>query len=216
MTALAAAALAACGLDDATSLPQPQPIPGLVRRSTPAMTIPDAPQTLVLGLVGAVPGLGAVELRRQQDGAKASGRSSDQGSFSLVIGAGKGDVLELRFSDAHGTSEPLVLHGVLAVRGPFLGPPEQTFGGPVSAPDANGIVTVSNDSGTPTPHFTATPSSELLVANETNGAVAAGTTDGTGLFSLTLPGASGDAVRVLLAAAGNPGATSDFLTFKVP
>lgn len=211
MVVLAGLVLASGCVEDGTSLPQPQPIPGLVRRSTPAMTVVD-PQTLVIGLAGAVEGIGELALRRLRDGVTVTASSAAQGSFSLVIAAAQGDELELRFGD----SEPLLLAPTLTTRGPFLGPPQNVFGGPVSAPDAAGDVVVTNDSGEASPYFTASPSSEILVSNEGNGAVAVGTTDAAGLFSLKLPGASGDTIRVLLAAASDPGATSDFLTYTVP
>jgi hypothetical protein len=208
------AVLGACG-DDLTSLPQPQPIPGLVRRSTPGLSVPD-PQTLVLGLPGAVPGLGELELRRVSDALRVTAPSSAKGSFSLVIGAAQGDLLELRFRVGEGASEALVLGPVFATRGPLLVPPIGQKGGPVSAPDASGQVTVTNNSGLPDPLFHASPGSEVLVSNETKAAVATGTTDGDGLFRLQLPGSTGDTIRVLLAASTNQDSTSDFLTFTVP
>lgn len=214
MFVLTGLALAACG-DDGVSLPQPQPIPGLVRRSTPAMTAAD-PQTLVVGLAGAVEGVGELELRRVSDGLAVTATSASKGSFALVIAAVQGDALELRFRGAHGTSEPLTLAPTLTTRGPFLGPPQNTFGEPVSPPDGSGNVIVTNDSDEPDPYFAASPDSEVLVSNESNGAVAADTTDGAGLFGVTLPGNHGDTIHVLLAASGDIGATSDFLTFTVP
>jgi hypothetical protein len=80
-------------------------------------------------------------------------------------------------------------------------------------------VKVSNDGGPGQPPLlTATPGSDVLVANAASGDVVTGHTDKDGVFMVRIAGARGDAILILLAAATDAEgtATSDYLGFSVP
>jgi hypothetical protein len=201
---------AACGIEG--SSPVPQPLPGYLRRSTPSDS---RQETLVLGLQGAVAGQGKVHLRELNGPRLVVAPSSAQGSFAAAITVGLSTALELSFENADGISDWLALPPSSLSYGPVLagsrGP------GVVSAPDAGGIVTVSNDGGAGQPPLlTASPESDLLVANATQGTIASGRTDSKGVFRVQLPAARGDLVQLLLVDSKDPGATSDYLSFSVP
>ena len=83
--------LTACG---GVSSPVPQPVPGQIRISSPALT---SAKVLVVGLTKAVSGVGTVHLRDLKTGATASAQSAASGTFSLVITAGPDRQLEAWF-----------------------------------------------------------------------------------------------------------------------
>lgn len=206
---LAATMVAGCGLEE--SSPVPQPLPGYLRRSTPSSLV----STLVVGLPGAVAGAGKVALRELNGASPVLVQSAAVGSFSAVLPVGRSIPLELRFETAAGASDWVA-----------LAPPQLSFGpvlsgsrgpGVVSAPDAAGIVTVSNDAGAGQPALVdASPESDLLVVNATRSEVATGRTDAKGLFRVQLAGATGDVIQLLLVDAADAASTSDYLSFTVP
>ncbi len=211
LTVLAILTLAGCGGQE--SSPVPQPVPFFMRKSTPGS---DQTKTLVVGLAGAVAGQGRVHLRDLDSAAEASAPSSSVGTFGAVLMAPFGARLEARFEREGALSEPVALSQHM--RGPHpelvatLGPNDV-----VSAPDAQGQVTVSNDDGPGLPpRVQATPESDVVVSDATSGAVATTRTDAAGLFTVKLPAAKGDVIQVLLVSPTSADATSDFLSYTVP
>jgi hypothetical protein len=199
--------VAGCGND--TSSPVPQPLPFYIRQSTPGDS---QPFKLIVGLPKAVAGAGKVHARVQGKAAEATGPSSQAGSFSLALTASQVEVIELRFETAAGLSDPVILPGPQLGFGPVL----QGARGPgvVSAPDAGGMVTVSNDGGPGQPPLLqASPSSSLLVSNASSGEVASTSTDVNGVFTARIAGKTGDTITLLLVDSTDE--TSDFLSFSV-
>lgn len=215
MTGLAAFAVSACG-DDA-SVPQPVPVPkiSLIRRSSPET---DQVETLVVGLPGAVVGDGQVEIVDRLAGGEGKAPASNKGSFVVLVPtAPQGSQLEARFVTAKGASPYISLDARSGSFGPRLGPTNQ-LGGPVSPPDANGLVTVTNfDDANNIKFIDATPDVEVLVSNGNTGEVVLGTTDAQGIFRVELPAAVGDPVHIVLSdeSAGSE-ATGNYLSFVVP
>jgi hypothetical protein len=206
---LAATVVAGCGLEE--SSPVPQPLPGYLRRSTPSSLV----STLVVGLPGAVAGAGKVALRELGAASPVVVQSAAAGSFSAVLPVGRTTPLEIRYETADGASSWVALAPPQLSYGPVLmgsrGP------GVVSAPDAAGNVTVTNDAGAGQPALvSASPDSDLLVANATRGSVVSSRTDAKGLFRVQLQGATGDEIQLLLVDAQDSAATSDYLSFTVP
>lgn len=208
---LMALLLGGCG--DMTSSPVPQPVPGAIRISTPGKT---KPTTLVVGLAGAVAGAGQVEVRNTTSGTTATSPASPGGSFAVTLAAGRNDGLEARYRDPAGAlSDPVPLRDRMQTLGPGLGPPT----GPdvVSAPDAQGRSTVTNDAGAGNPLLIdVPPQSTVLVSNEDNAAVVQTRADGGGRFTATIAAATGHTIHIMLVDPADPTATSDFLTFPVP
>ncbi len=207
---LLATGVVACGLQE--SSPVPQPLPHYLRRSTPSAS---RQETLVLGLPSAVAGQGKVQLRELGGPRTVVAPSSEQGSFAVTIEVGASVQLELRFENADGASAWVPLAPPQLSYGPVLtgsrGP------GVVSAPDASGLVTVSNDGGPGQPALvSATPETELLVANATRSTIASGRTDAKGLFKVVLAAAKGDLIQLLLVDGTDTAVTSDYLSFTVP
>lgn len=205
-----------CGGD--ASVPQPVPVPkiSLIRRSSPET---DQIATLVVGLPGAVVGEGQVEIVDRLAGGAATAPAGTTGSFAaLVPTSSQGTQLEARFVTAAGASPYISLDlRSGSTFGPRLGP-ANALGGPVSPPDANGLVTVTNYDDTNKIKFIdATPDVEVLISNGSSGDVVLGTTDAQGVFSVQLPAQVGDPVHIVLSdeAAGTE-ATGNYLSFVVP
>jgi hypothetical protein len=197
------------------SSPVPQPVPFYIRQSTPIAVSTDK-KRLVVGLPKAVAGAGKVHVKDRTSGTSVVVAAAAAGSFSAVLAAGDMADLEARFESQDGLSEPVSLNVRAQGDHPEL-TPSNSFGLPVSSPDAQGQVTVTNDDGPAQPLlFFATPNSEALVSNDNNGATVSATTDTDGRFQVKLPGATGDVIHVLLAATENSALTSDFLTYTVP
>jgi hypothetical protein len=203
------AGASACG--EGTSAPVPQPVPFYIRTSTPTGK---TEKVVVVGLNGAVGGAGTVKVRVLAGGIEASGPSSSKGSFSVVI-ASVAQELEAAFVTAEGESAWVSLQGRTLGAPPSLSA-ANALGEVVSAPDAKGQVTVTNDGGSATPLLQATASSDVLVSNATSGDVAATTTDKKGLFTVTIAGARGDEIRIFLASPSDSTSTSDYLSYPVP
>jgi hypothetical protein len=141
--------------------------------------------------------------------------ASNSGSFAGVVPVVNPD-LEARYENKDGLSEPVVLstrsYGVHPTLLPAL-----NNGMPVSAPDGNGDVTVTNDDGVGKPLlFDATPNIDVVVSNSNNGAVASTVTDKDGRLKTKLAGASKDTINVLLVDPTQTTLTSDYLSFTVP
>lgn len=203
--------LGACG--DGTSLPQPVPVPApqlsAILQSTPQENQTDV---MLVGLPGAVAGAGQVVATTRPSGLVTAVPSNAQGSFALVVA--RGESIELRYQTPAGErSEAALLAPTRQTFGPELTESDATPGGVVSAPDAQGFVTVSN--GSPQ-QILASPNVTVLVSNANSGDVVTGTTDGGGLFSLRLRGASGQEILILLSDATESQQTSDFLAYRVP
>lgn len=195
------------------SSPVPQPVPFFIRKSTPELS---RKQTLVAGLPKAVAGEGKVHVSDRTSGTTAIVPAPAAGSFVAVLAVGLEAELEARYENRDGLSEPVSLNVRALGDHPAL-TPANSFGIPVTSPDAQGQVTVSNDDGPGKPLlFLATPQSEVLVSNASSGATVSAVTDQDGRFQVKLPGAKGDMIQVLLAATTNSALTSDFLTFTVP
>jgi hypothetical protein len=211
LTILCLGALVGCG--DLVSSPVPQPVPSYIRQSTPQGS---RVETLVVGLPSAVAGGGKVHLRDRATGASAVAVASDSGSFAGVVPIGGSPDLEARYENKDGLSEPVSLR----TRGFGVHPalvPALDNSPPVSSPDAQGQVTVTNDAGPGNPlHFNATPNTDALVSNSSKGAVVATVTDKDGRLTAKLAGATGETIEVLLVDPANPVLTSDYLTFTVP
>lgn len=200
----------ACGLD--VSSPVPQPVPHLLRQSTPSGA---RVSKLVLGLPGAVAGAGKVHGLVRDTGASAVAAAAAAGSFALTLAAAEQHTIELRFETDKGISEPVLLPPPRASFGPILREPEGP--GVVSAPDAGGQVTVTNDGGPGQPPLLqASPDHDLFVSNQRTGEVASTRTDAAGLFRVLIAARTGDSLSLLLVDPDDPGATSDFLSLTVP
>ncbi|MBW2731226.1 MAG: hypothetical protein JRH20_02470 [Deltaproteobacteria bacterium] len=203
------------GCGDETSLPQPVPVPApklsAIRQSTP---MAEQSATMVLGLTGAVSGMGRVIAKEVLSGRETHATSTKDGTFSLVItNIAQAGGMELRFETVEGErSEPLLLATTRAAFGPVLSPADAQ-GEVVSAPDTDGIVTVS--SGSPQ-LIAASPDVDVLISNANTGEVVLGVTDENGAFSLQLHGEQGQQILILLVEPANPEQTSDFLAYEVP
>jgi hypothetical protein len=198
------------GCGDQDSSPVPQPVPGLIRQSTPKVGTPD---TLVAGLPGAVAGQGTIHLLDRKSGKKVVAPSTDAGSFALTIPASESEDLEARFENADGLSEPVSL----SVRALGIHPElvQTQYGGLLTV--VGDEVVVTNDLGPTTPPpVQASADVDVVVANESTGQVVTSKTDGEGLFKVTLKGKSGDAILIMLSDPTNPDLTSDFVSAQVP
>lgn len=197
----------ACG-----SSPVPQPVPFMMRKSTHDQVQGD---TLLVGLPGAVAGQGRVHVEDRKSGKRASANSAEAGSFSLVIRTGKQSDLMVQYENEDGTSDWVSLSDAqTGSLGPTLGQPQK---GVVSSMDSRGEVTVTNDDGSGKPVLLdATPDSDVVVTNANKGAVASTTTDKAGIFKVTIEGATGDTIHILLLDSTDPGVTSDFVSIAVP
>jgi hypothetical protein len=195
------------------SSPVPQPVPSYIRKSTPELS---RKQTLVVGLPKSVAGEGKVHVSDRASGITAIVPAPAAGSFVAILAVGVGADLEVRYESRDGLSEPVSLNVRSIGDHPAL-TPSYAVGVPVSSPDAQGQVTVTNDAGPGNPLlFLATPQSEVLVSNASSGAATSAVTDQDGRFQVKLPGAQGDMIQVLLAARADSALTSDFLTYAVP
>jgi hypothetical protein len=185
-----------------------------MRRSTPR---PEQSFTLIVGLPQAVAGAGKVHLRPMGNETEVVVVSATAGSFSAAVAAGRDETIEVRFESEAGLSDPVALVPAVMTRGaPELAPTDSN-GQVVSAPDGQGMVTVTNDGGPGQPLVIgATPDSDLLVANTTSGEVVTTRTDSQGRFSVRIAGARGDVVRILLVNSTSVAATSDYLSYSVP
>ena len=201
--------LSACG--DGVSSPVPQPVPGQIRISSPALT---SAKVLVVGLTRAVAGKGTLHLRDLKTGIIASGKTTADGTFAVVINAGPDRQLEAWFETSDGASDTVSLSSRSLSYGPALGQPKT---GVVSVPDAKGKVTVSNNGGAGKPLLlTASPNMVLVLSNQSTAEVAVSTTDKDGRFSASLSGAKGDKIQILLVDPADQASTSDFVTVTVP
>lgn len=213
---LLVAMIAGCGVEQvSTPLPQPVPQPQLffIRQSTPGYK---RQSTLIVGLPQAVDGVGIVHLTTLDSGVNTTRSSTAAGSFAAVLEAGEGAEFELRFENDDGISEPVLLAAGVPSAGPSLDSVD-TNGPPiVSAPDAQGQVTVTNGTDPGARQVMATPESEILITNETQGEITVSVTDDTGGFAAVIPGAIGDVIHLLLVDPVATSQTSDFLTFEVP
>ena len=207
--ALLVSALVFCGVA-CTGVPQPQPVPGLMRRSTPGLT---QKKTLLVGLEGAVGLSSKVSILVRGASATVTASASPKGAFSAVLSATAGAILEVSFETADGPSATVTLVPTDVTRGPMLSK-GLVFGSAVSAPDAQGIVTVSNDDPTDPP-FSASANTQALVSNSRTGELVSNTTDAKGALTVKLAGKTGDQIHILLAEPGSF-STSDFLAYTVP
>lgn len=203
---------AACG--DQSSSPVPQPIPSpvqsMIRVSTPVHNLD---QTLVLGLPQAVAGPGKVHVKNTVSGAQVSVDASSSGSFSATIAADIDASLQVSFETDEGSSDWISLGTRGIQNGPSFEAPK--YGGTlISAPDSQGLVTVSNQ-GTP-PLINATPNMDLLVANADTAEVLSSVTDDQGIFNVQIAASTGDTIQILLVDPDQPVATSDFISGQVP
>ena len=211
---LLTAALTLVGCDPQGSSPVPQPVPGFVRTSTHDL---QQEELLVVGLPGAVAGEGRVHIEDRKGGARVVVNSITAGTFSAVIAARSDEDLSLRFENEDGLSDPLRLR-----EADPLGPhpqlaPSNTYSDVVSPTDAGGLVVVSNDGGAANPPLiAATPEVDVIVTNGNTSDVVTDVTDAAGLFTVQLPGSTGDLIHILLVSPEETGLTSDFLSYKVP
>jgi hypothetical protein len=198
----------ACG-----SSPVPQPVPDFVRCSTHDL---QQEELMVVGLPGAVAGEGKVHIKDRDSGATLVVSSTVPGTFSAVITAGKNADLVLQFENDDGKSEPLVLRDKQPVLPhPKLGP--STYGQVVSAPDGQGMVTVTNDDGPGKPLLLpASPDVDVIVTNNGTSEVATSRTDNTGRFTVKIAGQTGHAILIMLVDPKDPLLTSDFVQYQVP
>jgi hypothetical protein len=202
--------LLCCACGDQDSSPVPQPVPGLIRQSTPEI---GNTETLVAGLPGAVAGKGTVHLHDKKTGKKVVTSSTNTGSFAVTLPASETESLEARFENADGLSDPVPLD----VRSLGI-PPElvQTKYAGLLAVVGDDVV-VSNDQGPGNPpSLEATPNVDVVVANQNTGEVVESKTDDKGLFKVTLKGKSGDTILVMLSDPARPDLTSDFVSATVP
>jgi hypothetical protein len=195
--------------------PVPQPVPFYIRQSTP-LTVSTDKKRLVVGLPKAVAGAGKVHVKDRTSGASVVVLAAAAGSFSTVLAVGETADLEVRYETQDGLSEPVSLSAQVRGPNPELTPSNILGPDPVSSPDAQGQVTVTNENPGQPPHFLATPNSEALVSNDNNGATVSTKTNANGILRVQLAGATGDVIHVLLASTENSALTSDFLTYTVP
>jgi hypothetical protein len=208
--------LIACSGDngDKGSITVPQPVPLLIRESVPGA---HNATTLVVGLPGAVAGAGTVTIRDRRSAAEATAGAASAGSFSSVLTLAKDHELEIRFQNEDGASDWVAIPSASATDGVSLTVPNSDGPKPVSAPDAQGQVTVTSDAGAGKPPLIeATPEVDLIVANTDNGGVVASVTDQSGHFTVRLPGAVGDVIQILLVDPEDTKQTSDYLSYEVP
>ncbi|MCA9672947.1 MAG: hypothetical protein KC503_45460 [Myxococcales bacterium] len=212
LLALLAPLASACG-DDGVSVPQPVPVPksSLLRFSSPRAA---QSRLLVIGLPGAVEGVGQVEATDIPSGARTVVPSSAQGSFGLLAATSNVSDLEIRFINDEGRSEPAPIVQAGRFGGPVLGDPLSN--GTVTRANGNTVL-VSNDGGAGNPLlFSATPDSIAHLSNPANGALTSGTTDAIGRLSLSIEAQSGDILQLVLADPQNPTETSNYLSLPVP
>ncbi|MCC6746995.1 MAG: hypothetical protein IT371_05005 [Deltaproteobacteria bacterium] len=212
-TLLCALAAGGPGCGEQLSIPVPQPVPLKVRQSTPGK---DRHETVVAGLPQAVAGKGRVRLRDARSGLEVVVPSTAQGTFVGTLAVGAEADLYGRFETDQGQSAEVSL----TLRALGL-PPQLTRtrgeAGLVSAPDAKGLVTVSNDAGPGQPLLVAaTPDSEVIVSHAGLGTVVTTRTDKEGRFRAQLAAAAGDTIQLFLASVDDRGLTSDFLIATVP
>jgi hypothetical protein len=202
-----------CGKGGDEVLPVPVPLIQYIRKSTPSST---KQKTVVVGLPQAVKGQGKVHLTDTVSAVTITVSSTDSGSFFGLLPVGKAAALTVVFENEKGLSNPVALINVHEGITPELVLAYDTDE-IVSSPDNQGLVTVSNDAGAEKPLLLqATPNSELIVANATNGEAVSSQTDTQGRFTVKLPGHSGDKIHLMLADASASDLTSDFLMYSVP
>jgi hypothetical protein len=196
------------------SSPVPQPVPDFVRQSTHEL---QQEKLLVVGLPGAVAGEGKVRVQDRKGGAEVVVDATSVGTFTAVLPADQDADLALQFETDQGKSEWLLLRKAQTNEPiPHLGLP-RSYQGPVSSPDAQGMVTVTNDAGPGQPLLLdATPEVDLIVSNGDTSEVVTSKTDETGRFSVKLPGSSGDWIHILLVSPKETDLTSDFVSHQVP
>jgi hypothetical protein len=208
-------ALSACGPN--TSVPQPVPVPA-PKIAQLRVSAPDAQlkqeQALVVGLSGAVDGVGTIEARELISGATASVPAAEAGTFGLRILAPDGYRIRLRYLRGGEASAEVEL---VAARPNIFGrlDPTDSRGGPVSAPDENGLTTLSNhnsDSGLT--FFSAPANTDVLLINEQSGALVQARTDASGHFAARIPAQIGDAIQVV--GANEQTQLTNSLVFTVP
>ncbi|PID38961.1 MAG: hypothetical protein CSB49_02735 [Proteobacteria bacterium] len=214
MSALTLCVTVSCG--DHTSVPQPVPVPKpfAIKKSEPELT---QTKTLMVGLPGAVAGVGEIAFRDRRTNTQERGPATNAGTFSVLLSIDTGD-LEARYLNPQGEASAWVS---LALRQDGIRPrlsPANWDRLPISPPNSQGNVTVTNvDPETTDLMITATPKSEVVVSNTVTGELAIGRTDSRGAFTLVLPAATGDVIGILLLQ-GESGleAVSNYLTYPVP
>jgi hypothetical protein len=204
-----------CGVDE-SSVPQPVPVPKpfAIKESAPEKK---QTKTLMVGLPGAVAGIGDIEFRDPKTSATERGPSTAAGTFGVLLSIDTAG-LEARYVNPQGGTSAWVS---LAIRQGSLGPrldPANYDGPPVSTPDAQGNITVTNvEPKTGSLVIAATPLTDVIVTNTVTGVLTAGRTDSRGAFTLKLPAAVGDLIGILLLQdAGGLEAVSNYLTYDVP
>lgn len=216
-----AAALAATALVGGC-MADPMPSPGrpdpskIVLSTTRAQ--PGGPVSLVgvVGVRGAVPESGFVEIRPLRDSNVLVFRSSADGTFAAILPGAVGDELELTFRlTADGdASEPLrvtVADYALDAAPPTLESDpgagvNVTSEGRATAPDADGFVPVTG--------FGLVEGDVVFVGNVRSGDVVETTAGPTGEFATRIAARVGDTLLVIVRNAG--GLTSQSSTLSVP
>lgn len=206
---LAVASGGGCG--DIVGVPQPQPVPSAIRRSTPALRAP-SPRTLLVGLPGAVAGAGEVQIDVQGWSIDASAPTTASGTFAAVVAVGSSATLEIRFARDGELSDPLVLSPTLSQSVPTpRGNKLQ-----LTAPDSSGRTTITNVDSTGSVTFGVPAGDEVLLSNARSGSVARTFADSSGRFTTQLAARSGDDIHLLVVDRRDAAATSDFFTATVP
>lgn len=199
-------ALAGCG--DLESSPVPQPVPMLIRSSTPEQTSVD---TLYIGLPGAVAGQGKVHIRSRQSGQTVVVPATAAGTFAARVPKDALD-LEARYESADGLSDPVPLAGQRLGEPLTLGDPQPGVVSGTYGPDE---VVVTND-GTHGTLLEAPPNVDVIVANATTGVVVTTKTDANGRFTTQITASKGDLIQIMVVDPDDPGNTSDFVEITVP
>jgi len=202
--------LVGCG--EQSSSPVPQPVPGLIRQSTPTA---GALKTLVVGLPGAVAGKGKVHIREGVGGKIKIVDTTDSGSFVVALPIAEGDSLEAAFETDDGLSAMVPITPRSLGVTPSLGQPKP---GVVQAPhDGKPEVVVTNDAGAGQPLLLdATPDVDVVVSNIDNGEVVTTVTDKDGKFSTKIGATTGHTIQIMLVTREEPPVTSDFVSITVP
>lgn len=174
-----------------TSVPQPVPVPS-PDTTLMALSSPDTYQSksLIIGLPGSVKGEGQIEFQNELNESFIA-PTANKGSFAILVNAKTS--LRVRFIAAEGTSPFVQYTPTLSTYGDTLEPAD-AIGTPISSPNAQGIVTVSNANGT----LIAPGNAELIIGNQNNGEIVIVETNQSGIFSATLNAKVGDTIHLTL------------------